>query len=572
MIYVVSIHDQESLKKYAAYEWVYIGQFSGLEQARLIFSPSKRRFIAQNIQRLAESLKRNFLDYIGQLSMMQPDLILWYSSCIASKSLSQAAIYKQYIYLKLIQEWSHSGDDCAVVTDDQELLSAIHHFTEDGIKPVSPIVIEKVSLKDNVNAFLKKMKYIASWLLVLPRKNKLLNTYEVIFHSWIDERTFSALPEFVNPYFNRLPHYFSGQGKKVGYLTYGDIGWKYVFKLSGNFENIIFPWSYIGVIEFFKGLVKRFKIEFDEKRFSGIGDLPWLIFLSKREEARENQTVNYLCHYLSYFAYRKLAKHLKKDVTLFYPFENQHWEKMLCAALNGVNLIGYQHASLPINELYYQTSRFETKQPLPKMILSSGKKWLEVLGEHYDKKMLQEGGALRYAYLFERDVAASGEKDSHAIVIALSINVSAAVSLQRNLLELLEKSLLTDKVIKIKPHPQLPADFTLTEEFSRFGNCRIVNDSIDSLLKDCAVFVGCDSTVLYEASFFNVRTATFIPEELIYGCEYLLWDKIDCLYEKDFKENFLKLLVKQDRVTINPQEFFSKPDFNVFEGCLKGKD
>jgi hypothetical protein len=93
---------------------------------------------------------------------------------------------------------------------------------------------------------------------------------------------------------------------------------------------------------------------------------------------------------------------------MYYPFENQPWEKILCYAFKkyspATELIGYMH-TMPLDFLLsIFPGKYEKKfMPQPDKILTTGKLSADELKKYYKEDKIVENCALRYEYLFRID-------------------------------------------------------------------------------------------------------------------------------------------------------------------------
>ena len=84
MIFIVAPNDHSQMSQRRDMEWLYIGSHNGLSMASGVLQISKRLFIGRDIESIVEAVRENFVDYIGKVSQLQKDRVLWYSSRVAS--------------------------------------------------------------------------------------------------------------------------------------------------------------------------------------------------------------------------------------------------------------------------------------------------------------------------------------------------------------------------------------------------------------------------------------------------------------------------------------------------------
>lgn len=565
---VISSNDTVNLKKLSGLIWVYIGSYKGQERAKSILKESKRRFIAEDIGYVADSVRDNFIDYIGRLSTQQSDKVLWYSSPIASKSICQTSTFNQYVYQKLLNRLKElENKDILVVTDNNELLENIRKIQPEKIR----ILSKDNSCKNKIRKIYKKIrgygeifKHIFFWLICRFMKNKQLRDFNIFIHSWIDERTFQNLPIFTDPYFADLSGFLAERGYHVGRLTPLRVDLKYIFRLGKYFRNIIYPLSYLTFNDLVKGIFTRFTITMNNDNLADIEDIKILSTLAENGISKENISRNYLHYLLLFYSYKSLSFKINNNISLIYPFENQPWEKMLNLAFASFNRIAYQHTTIPYNWLDYRVSRYEKELPLPNVILSTGKKWASFLKSYYNNLTIEDAGALRFSYLFDKKQKEEGDSQRKDIIVALSISPAISIPLQRQLLKFLRRNPLADYTIKIKPHPYLPKYAHLESAFAGYKNCRFVRQNISQLLKNCVLFVAYESSILLEPILSGIKTLCFIPEELSFGFEHFIRDDLFIAYEKDFSDKLEEALKSPDYPKVDIEEYFSPPNYTTF--------
>ena len=289
---------------------------------------------------------------------------------------------------------------------------------------------------------------------------------------------------------------------------------------------------------------------------------------------KENRSKAYLRNLLLFYSYKNLASRLSKNVPIIYPFENQPWEKVLNLAFVKFNRIAYQHSVVPSNWLDYRVSKYEYGAPVPKTILTTGKKWSLFLKEYYDNSIIEEAGAIRFAYLFNmaRKQSKTSVNRSKSIVVALPISPGLSLLLQKQLLNSLEKVSLMDYTINIKPHPYLPKFARLEDAFAQFKNCQFTRKRINELFKDCALMITSGSTVTFESVLSGIKTLYFVPEEVSSGLEGFIREHLFLAYEEDFFEKLKEALQSTRYPKVEIEDYFSPPNYNVFLKYLNAEN
>ena len=567
MLLITSQRDVAVVRKLSDLKWFYIGSFKGLESIRRGLKENNRKFIAKEIESIVDSLRNNFVGYIGQLSRQQSNQILWYSSGMASKSISQTSIFHQYVYLKLLKEISEKeNEDILVVTDDVELLENIKQMKFERVKILGNRSFRKNYLHEKVQGYKRILKYILLWTLsrFLRMRNRNLKEFDIFIHSWIGERTFSDLPRFRDPYLGDLGEFLRKKGYNICRLTPVLLRPKEMYRLRRHFNDIAYPLFYLGFKDLIKSIFTKFTATVHNNDFTKCRDLEVLNFLAKNEVVKENRSKVYLEYLMLANSYKNLRLKIKDDAAFIYPFENQPWEKMLNLAFIQLKRIAYQHSTIPYNWLDYRTSQFEDNGSFPEIILTAGKKWSSFLKKYYTSSVVEEAGAFRFPHFFKEKQIKDIKDRSKIIVMALPFNPAISIAMQKSLLRLLNKNRLVNYKIKIKAHPILPKFAYLNKDFSSYKNSEFVDDNLEKLLDSCNVLITSGSTALYEGVFAGVKTLCFVPEGLSLGNKYFIEEHIITAYEENFHGKLEEILSSTCYPDVDVEEYFSRPDYNIF--------
>ncbi|MDD5680408.1 MAG: hypothetical protein PHI59_04110 [Candidatus Omnitrophica bacterium] len=566
MVYVIFPKDKRTIEKFKGMPWSYLGADEGLYEAEAILGGNKREFIGKGVERIVSSVRGNYIDYIGQISTLQKDKVLWYSSRVPSKSSSQMAMFNQYVYIKFIESYAVSGGNHLFLADDLQLLANLKRFRLPGIEVQGRIAPDymKMALKKITGGW-QFFKYFFYWLVFRlflssgnPKKG------DILLHSFIDSRVFSKLPGYNDPYFGGLEDFLNKNAQNVFRITPLFVDFIYAFKLKKYFKNISLLLSYLKPADFFRIFFTRMSIERGLPAGSGIKDKELLDFLLKNEEKNENETNGFQAYLFYYYCYRNLAEKLPDGASVIYTFENQPWEKMLNLALSkNFKKIAYQHMTIPINWLDYHVSVFEKNMPLPEVILASGRIWLDFLRNYYSSCQIEDAGAIRLKYIFSAGKERPLRK-TNTIVVALSIFPEVTIALQRQVLACLATGEFSEYKFLVKPHPYSWRSALLTKEFLKYDNCELTGKDIKLLLEDCCLLVTSASTVAFEALSLGVKTLYFIPETISIGLEYFIREYLEIAFADNFKEKLLTALKTTEYPVFNVKEFFSPADYSVF--------
>ena len=96
-----------------------------------------------------------------------------------------------------------------------------------------------------------------------------------------------------------------------------------------------------------------------------------------------------------------------------------------------------------------------------------------------------------------------------------------------------------------------------------------VDDVINELLKDCEVLITSGSSAIFEAIFAGIKTLYVIPEGFSLGSERFIKNHVLVAYEKDFYARLQEIVSSPKFPDVDINEYFSPPNYNQFEECLK---
>jgi len=569
MLLIADLNDKSGISDFLHLPWIYIGNNRNLRSRFDILDQTKRIFIAKYIEDITENIRHNFVDFIGSVSAQQKDRVLWYSSRVASKSTSQTSIFHQYVYLKLIEMFlEKQTEDILVICDDIEFFYNVNKVFSGRVRILNKKIPDLKYLYIRWKGCAKIAKYCCLWIFYKFFKNSKIDRFDVLIHSWIDDRAFKKLPDYNDSYFGDLEKVLKKNGYSVARLTPLRVSPKNTFKLSRNFNNIIYPLSYVPLRDFLRTIFAKFTVVIKDQGFASIEDREMLNILLENEICKENNTKVFLDYLLCFHAYKGISSVIKYNSNLIYPFENQPWEKMLNLAFTKFNRIAYQHTAICCNRLDYYNSRHE-QAPLPNAILTAGKRWSSFLKEQqYAVSPIKEAGAIRFQYLFNNR---KKEEEAKTILLALPVSPTISISLQMQLLNLLKTDDVKDYIIKIKPHPYLKKTDCLIEAFTAYKNCEFVKTDVRELLKECILLITSASTVAFESLLLGIKTLYLVPEEISWDLEYFIKDELIVAYENNFAQRFKEALTSTRHPRLDLQSYFSYPNYDMFIKDIESK-
>ncbi len=561
MVVVSHSFQTAKISQYSHLPWIYIGPRDASFLYRVL-PEGNRRFIARIVEEVSSECRDNFVEYIGFLSTLQKNRLLWYSSRMASKSVNQTSMFHQYIFIKVVEKLGREAGDILLVTDDREFLLNLGRLDLEGVE--SRKVEESFCeiLKVRIGGLIRIVRCAWIWFVsrFFPRSD--ISRFRVVIHSWIDRRTFSRPPCFYDPYLRDLAGYLKNNGMSAVRMTFINVPFRYFFSLTRFREIICLP-AYVSLKELYAVLTTPFSLNLKGDFPLSLRDRDILRLLTEKEEKKEIRTSGYKIFLMAYYAYCRLNRLLANEATVVYPFENQPWEKMLCLGFAGRGKIAYQHSTIPENFLDYRMSRSEPRDIYSKVILTSGKVWSCFLKEYYPDSDIREAGALRFEYLFGKNRDRFPNRKNE-VVVALPIDASLSDALLSQIRRCLERGLFSGWSVKIKPHPRSPLSFRMRRIFASFPGCKVVDDNVSSLISKSRVLITSGSTIAYEGIFSGVSTVYFNHEGLSAGSEFFIRDHLVIVYEDDFAQKLEKVLARPFLPAADISRYFSLPDYTVF--------
>lgn len=237
---------------------------------------------------------------------------------------------------------------------------------------------------------------------------------DLLFATYIDDRTIGADGLWRDRYFGDLPDWLARDGRRIGWLwfdwaqdidparlaglaarhapalTCGElVGWRgVVAALLGKFNAWrAAPWMKLSVDGVDLGGVLRLDLQW---AVPGATDIDRLLFRGVG---------------------RALARAGIRPQRIVYPFENQGWERMLCAGVHrhlpGVPLTAYVHAAYsPYCLSYYPTPAFWSSPQSPDRVVALSEPLAAALvaDDGYPAGRVVAAGALRYPQVFAAPV------------------------------------------------------------------------------------------------------------------------------------------------------------------------
>lgn len=502
------------------FRWVYFGEdvSKAVSIDGIIRDKGHRFEIAGLLQEAARSLRQPYIDYIGKLSRKKNSLC-WWASSLSEKSPFNSKTFLHACYIRICTEILKKYPEESFVFFVEKgavrraLLKNIPAGNLEHIADVGGSIRE--ALKDLKELILHKGWFSLSSIYRIAvakyayRMQRRVGSQRspVLIHTWADKRSFDERGAYRDSYFGKLPEHLKRDSKNVvivPHILSTVPYWEIVDKMAKSDWVFLIPHAFLSILDvgkvFFSALINKPK-KTSYPKFENI-EISELIY-----EDMKNDWIGARVAFdmlLYHFVRRLKEKHISID-TVIYPYENQIWEKVLCAAMRefypSPYLIGYQHSAISMMYLHYFFSKYEPSiVPLPDRIVTNGKYTKDAfIKSGYPKERVVQGGAVRYTYLLEsKKRERPRKKNKPAILVTPSISEFEAKELIWKVFKAFGQR--GEYKILIKCHPDMPFD-----KISRHLNIKLpehftVSDRpVAELLRGSDVLLYTCSTTCVEA-------------------------------------------------------------------------
>jgi hypothetical protein len=459
-IQALHINKLNKLKKNLSkqnFKWILVSKSyeSRKKCAQYLKNESKIDF-AEILHKVSYEKRAEFLSTIEELSLQNNNKLWWLSNLSYNSPLTSNLFWQFCCIYSLKQIINEYEEDIVILSDDENLLNSIKdNFnlddkeTRSWSKIIKSICINNLKTYSHFFTFLFRSILLFVLNAAVRKIKRVNNEYfdkfyyaNTIRFTWIEKRSFKT-GIFEDVYLPNLEK-FQSSSEKILTLTLPLIDINLIGAIYNSKE--ILP-----IIKLFdiRILVRclcnayRFNICLDHHK----SEIDLKILLKSEIYSNRYLLLYPLLHYELVKKFLKKSSSLK---TIIYPFENQPFERALIYAKNEINvdikLIGYQHASIPLNLLnYFISPSLAGIIPTPDTIITNSL---------YNKKLLEEsgwrcelvnGGNLRVSY----PKISSTIENSIKVLVVLSYDLSSSLNFLENLI------LLYDPKYHylIKPHP-----------------------------------------------------------------------------------------------------------------------
>lgn len=570
-IMLVSKYKKINLKN--NFVWCYIGKNYDLKDKIQEYAGLENRlFLDGRLHGIAGELRRPYLDYIANMASLHGGSTDWWATCFSSKSPFLTDFYLLLCYKALIKrligEYMGSDRELFIFIEDPWLLDDLKkeykvdkeiRYTKDNFcktKMILYFLVRGISYRVGLAAYLITSKVLLRKKHFYPETGR-PDTIGII--SFAEERSFNQ-DRFNDPYTGELDRFLEKNGYKVFRPLFINAPISLVKKII-RLRKTMWPL----IIDFkLRDLLKIFKIWRPDSGLNCISDID-VRALIKREAYAEFSKAGYnRCLILHEIMVRFFNRNLCSKVIYF--FENQPWEKIVCSAAKGkgINIIGYQHSTIPFFLMMYFLGRGEEKLvPLPDKVIANGKLNLEMLvREGYPEDKLVNGGTWRYGYL-NNSITKINRSGPPRLFFILPANKSLVRMIEKYIKILLQEDLCAE--YWVKHHP----DVSLSAYGVNFGPpVKVVNEPINNVLEQVDIVIA-SGTPNVEALVYGKTVIRIIPESII-DLDPLaglnVAEVVEC-----FESTFIKtvkmivLTYSGDRVNlVRENVFFSNVDEDVW--------
>jgi len=482
---------------------------------------------------ISENFQKKFVDFIAGLNEKNCSF-LWFGLNFVNKNpLTTKFCYRVYHILSILNLVNNSEfDTFLIVTGDMELYRQMRIIFKSGVVKVKCAISQKV----DASVFLKHIAplavFFAFFRIVLfksyarlfcrPRIER--NRDTTIVFSLLNEHSFAKDGSYRDAFFGNFVFYL--REKNVNFLnilcvitsSYKQIVKKAVKNASGvNLATIEYFLKFSDLLFcLWQALVKYFS-SIRLEGVTSISDID-ITHLVKNAIRNDYRSSYFFDNLRIYYAVKRIASCVSID-SLFYPFENMAFEKMIILALRrfspGTRIVGYQHSSISQRHTNFLLGESEHKIiPLPDIILTMGEVTKNIMHSTgcFPLNLLETGCALRQQP-FRGRIKPRKNKITHIFVV-LSSDLEEYVKVLNFLEKVFEKK--PEYEIWLRPHPV----FSLEEaiKINGLSNFKFYNANRETLSEcyqwaDILLYV--HSTLSIEALMWGIPVVNLDIAEVL---------------------------------------------------------
>lgn len=499
--------------------------------ARWLGLEAERINISQTLQKIAESLRRPYIDYIGKLGEERESVGWWFSS-LSEKNpgISRTFPYICYVAvaLQLCRQHEKSGSLVLIVENRDIRRTVAGALREQGIQfiaPPEPCIASVIgAVSDWSEMFARKAWGISRQLyrMIVARAlgfsagvfnggDDASTRSWVLLHNWVNAQSTDAVGRYQDVFFGALREELQRRGVSVAVVVSILSKAPYVrllIKLKKSGIPVLVPHAALtlgDVLRWGWSLLTLPPQPHVWPRFEGM-EVSDILNANERMDWKQTRVGD---AFLILDVVRKWHSRLAPRAFI-YTYEGHTWERGYCLAIREhfpeSRLIGYQHSTHSPMWLSHFISRAEWgKVPFPDRVVTNGRYHYEMLRENgIPEQWLSCGGALRYSTLRSNPLVSSNGKSDQSVIrvlAAFSIFPTQAAELLLAVSEAFSDSHRFQVLLKF--HPLLPAVHAAAESGCTLrtlpAHMQVMNKPLSELLSEIDVLVYTDTTAAVEA-------------------------------------------------------------------------
>ncbi|MCQ1538457.1 hypothetical protein FTO68_05580 [Methanocalculus taiwanensis] len=551
---------QRKLETLDIRQWIYLGEDSTwlAEIEGLLSEQIKRIPIADQLDTVANNLRHQFIDWIGDLSLLN-DSREWWASEMPAKN-PYFMLYERICLLAVGRELISNGVDkpTLIVTSTHGLFEEISSFaTKNEIKT-------KIFPKSQINTFLKisqdviqrQLIYILRRLPPIQKGDRISNNYKklleihpefrrkvikkntdtnikpfsgersILLFTFVDHRNFLPDGSYRDPYLGPLPQMLKAKAYEVAYVPrvlYTASYEETIKKLNQTGERFFFPDWFINKKTWFECQKAASHYTPIIPETSTVGDIP-TYRLTMEHITQTRQSLSDTLLYEPLIA--GLAAAGIKPSQIIHTVEGHSWEHALAWSVKrhmpNTIIVGYDNVTFSRMVLSMFPSQKEYGiRPLPDRLVTNGPLYRDILiNEGRPEDQVISGCALRHTYLWKEQLEGNNihniqEDKIINILVATAIGFGDSVELIAKAAEAFGGNCDYKIIIKCHPLVNIDAVKKYLGSLLSYDNITFANEPIDLLLQSADILLYTYTTVCYEALQMGVapifvRSETFV--------------------------------------------------------------
>ena len=503
-------------------------------------------FISKN----RENILREYVDIIGNLSVLYSNKKDWWATNLASKNRTLSPVlntlYEFILSVRAIDKCNKDESDLYIIALSWPVIASIKRYTK--ANSIDTVVVNETASRLDYNFIWRVKKW---YFLLKAVLSSFLNLIKI--KTINSSLSIKNIEKDKSIYLIKSYTYLTAFDNKGSYYDpfFGDLSSYLEKKINNKCQVITIAQGFIGRYECYKKMIKLDKnivipiesfLYFRDILLAGFSlswywlarpvsipkNVPFLGYnvsaILRTLASSSGQHIPF-GDYLYFYIARRMAKYFKLK-SCFLTYEGNHWEKMFTVGLRSVqpnlNIVGYQHSVVPLAATGMFLSKSEVGvSPQPNRIVTTGTITTDILkkNSYYPEGKIVSGCALRYQYLYSSINMRMRRplNESCTILVALD-GLLETVDLLFYTIEQAKKT--PNFKFIIRTHPILPIDSI----FYAFGKNRVnlpinievssnrpLKDDIDE--SDMTLYWG--STVAVESLMAGLPIVHFKKRELL---------------------------------------------------------